>query len=82
MHQTFNLVKKGRYLPGLPITNMNEEHLHQVQFEHHGIWVPESWHELEIRALRRAGFVLQHIHDHVRVIFSDGTILEDFEFRG
>jgi len=62
---------------------MNEEELlHQVQYEHLGTWIPESWHDREIDALRRAGFVLEHIHDHVRVIFSDGTILEDFEFQG
>ena len=89
MHQTFNLVKRARYLPGLPFTNMNNtnsqrskpcEALHRVEFKMGDIWVPDGFFDRERDALHRAGFVLEHMHDHVRICFPDGTFLEDTDF--
>ena len=40
-------------------------------------WLTESVHDDPIEACRRAGFVLEHLHDRVRILFEDGTVLEE-----
>ena len=54
-----------------------EDEIHIVSFFVDPVWVPESWHEDGTEACRRAGFLLEHEHDKVKVRFSDGSTLED-----
>jgi len=54
-----------------------DEEIHIVSFFEDPVWIPDSWHEDGVEACRRAGFLLEHEHDKVRVMFADGSILEE-----
>jgi len=67
----------------LTTTNMKpESNLVQWHEPWMDAWLTDSIHDDPTEALRRASFVFDHLHDHVRIVFTDGSIMEEQEIPG